>query len=346
MRALHKAREFALRRTVLLMLLAATAAAGLLPTLEVSALGLTVSGGGTAALGAAAPTAGQVILLGTESDAAAFTFESRRKAAVTDAAGEEHFATAKRGEHVHELLERMGIVLGPMELALADVSDETVRVRVGTDFVYYETAQVQVEPGTVTTEDYTLEKGERIVTREGSAGTSRMTYEVVWADGRMLSRQAVAEEVIVPRTDTYVTVGTLVREAQRGDTIREVVTLDDGSGYLLLQSGESLHFTGTMAVKCTAYTTGHDGVGTITYTGTTVRVGCVAVDKKVIPLGTNMFIASDDGYLTYGMARAEDTGVKGAKVDLYMESYDECMAFGIRRSTVYFLDGAEADGET
>ena len=64
----------------------------------------------------------------------------------------------------------------------------------------------------------------------------------------------------------------------------------DGSGYLLMQSGDALHFTGSMEVKCTAYTTGYDGVGTITATGTTVAHGCVAVDKSVIPLGTTMFI--------------------------------------------------------
>ena len=110
----------------------------------------------------------------------------------------------------------------------------------------------------------------------------------------------------------------------------------DGSGYLLMQSGDALHFTGSMEVKCTAYTTGYDGVGTITATGTTVARGCVAVDKSVIPLGTTMFITS--GSHTYGMAHAEDTGVRGAKIDLYMDTYNECIQFGRRNSVAYFLD--------
>ena len=103
-----------------------------------------------------------------------------------------------------------------------------------------------------------------------------------------------------------------------------------------MQSGDALHFTGSMEVKCTAYTTGYDGVGTITATGTTVAHGCVAVDKSVIPLGTTMFITS--GSYTYGMAHAEDTGVRGAKIDLFMDTYDECIQFGRRKSVAYFLD--------
>ena len=79
-----------------------------------------------------------------------------------------------------------------------------------------------------------------------------------------------------------------------------------------------------------------DGVGTITATGTTVAHGCVAVDKSVIPLGTTMFITS--GSYTYGMAHAEDTGVRGAKIDLFMDTYDECIQFGRRNSVAYFLD--------
>ena len=42
---------------------------------------------------------------------------------------------------------------------------------------------------------------------------------------------------------------------------------------------------------------------------------------------------------TYGNAVAEDTGVRGAAIDLYMNSYQECKQFGRQKnSTVYFLD--------
>ena len=127
----------------------------------------------------------------------------------------------------------------------------------------------------------------------------------------------------------------LMREAEEEG---RVTAEDDGSGYLLMKSGDSVHFSGSMKVTCTAYTAGYGGVGTRTATGTTVHVGTVAVDKKVIPLGTEMFIVGSSGY-TYGNAVAEDTGVRGAAIDLYMNSYQECKQFGRQKnSTVYFLD--------
>lgn len=140
----------------------------------------------------------------------------------------------------------------------------------------------------------------------------------------------------IPASPSTPTSAPSSRRRQAGDTIASVVKNSDGSGYLLMQSGDALHFTGSMEVKCTAYTTGYDGVGTITATGTTVARGCVAVDKSVIPLGTTMFITS--GSYTYGMSHAEDTGVRGAKIDLFMDTYNECIQFGRRNSVAYFLD--------
>ena len=69
-----------------------------------------------------------------------------------------------------------------------------------------------------------------------------------------------------------------------------------------------------------------------------MRVGTVAVDKSVIPLGTRMYIVASDGSVIYGMAVAEDTGVKGNKVDLYYDTYQQCINFGRRTCTVYILE--------
>ena len=83
---------------------------------------------------------------------------------------------------------------------------------------------------------------------------------------------------------------------------------------------------------------GHGGADYTTATGTFVRVGTVAVDKSVIPLGTRMYIVSNDGSVVYGLAVAEDTGVRGNIVDLYYETYQECINFGRRGCTVYILE--------
>ena len=250
----------------------------------------------------------------------------------------EQLATSRSGESVSALLQRAGVSVGALELVRVDLSDEnSTLLEIASDFTYYETLNETAEFRTVYTSDYTMPKGQVSVLQAGQNGTRDVTYEVVYADGQLVSRQAVAESNNTSVTQTA-KIGLLVQETQPGDTIASVVQTEDGGGYLLMKSGDALHFTGSMDVRCTAYTANVGKVGTRTATGTTARVGEVAVDRKVIPLGTRMFVATNDGSYTYGMATAEDTGVRGKTVDLYMDTYDECILFGVRSSTVYFLD--------
>ena len=121
------------------------------------------------------------------------------------------------------------------------------------------------------------------------------------------------------------------------DQLIDVTMQENGSGTLHFASGVTMAFSAARDMTATAYTAGHDGVGTRTATGTTVRKGVVAVDRKVIPLGTKMFIVANGG-IVYGSAVAEDTGIRGNKVDLYHDTYNECIQFGRRGCTVYILE--------
>ena len=107
-----------------------------------------------------------------------------------------------------------------------------------------------------------------------------------------------------------------------------------GDGTITLPTGEVLTYTGTLQVKATAY-----AVHGTTATGTRSRVGAIAVDPKVIPYGTRMFIVTKDGSYIYGVATAEDCGgaIKGKRLDLFYETDAECRRFGIRYCDVYFL---------
>ena len=247
------------------------------------------------------------------------------------------YATTRSSETVKALLERLKITMSPIEMAVVDISGEEVTVEITSSFTYYETVTEAAAYTTVYTPAYDRPRGELEVTRPGADGVRDIVYEIVYADGELVSRQAVEESnnTSVPE---LVSRGTLVSEAQSGDTVSSVMYEADGSGYLLMKSGDSLHFTGSMKVTCTAYTANVGKVGTITATGTRVHRGTLAVDKRVIPLGTKMFVVGSTGY-TYGQGIAEDTGVRGAWVDLYMDTLSECYQFGRQNnSTVYFLD--------
>ena len=217
-------------------------------------------------------------------------------------------------------------------------NSNTITIEVGDSFVFYEKEQIAAAYETQYVSSYKLPKGTTQVAQEGVDGYATATYEVVYADGELVSRQLVetAGNTAIP---CIVEQGTLVSEAAQGDTIAEVITEDDGSGYLILSSGDSLRFTGVREVTATAYTSGVHGVGTRTASGTTVHVGVVAVDRNIIPLGTSMFITSPyEGGVTYGYGHAEDTGVRGNVIDLYMDSYDECISFGRRTMLAYILE--------
>ena len=99
--------------------------------------------------------------------------------------------------------------------------------------------------------------------------------------------------------------------------------------------GQVLSYSSTLSVQATAYTGGG-----VTATGTSARYGAIAVDPKVIPYGTKMYIISDDGKWIYGVATAEDCGgaIKGNIIDLYFDDYNTCIQFGRRNCTVYILD--------
>ncbi|WP_371372978.1 3D domain-containing protein [Sporomusa aerivorans] len=91
-------------------------------------------------------------------------------------------------------------------------------------------------------------------------------------------------------------------------------------------------------VKATAYAPGeHDNGqwGDKTHLGTTVRPGVIAVDPKVIPLGTQVYLEYPDGTGHYAVA--EDTGgaIKGNRIDIAMNSVDKAYDFGIKNVKVY-----------
>lgn len=70
-----------------------------------------------------------------------------------------------------------------------------------------------------------------------------------------------------------------------------------------------------------------------TSTGLRAQFGVVAVDPKVIPLGTKLFVEG------YGFAVAADRGsaIKGNRIDLCYNTRSECLEFGRKTVRVHVL---------
>ncbi len=176
---------------------------------------------------------------------------------------------------------------------------------------------------TVRRANASMEQGTEKTVQKGVNGKKKLLYNVRAENGNAVSKELLRETVINEPVDKIVEYGT-----------KKVVR----SGVVTTFSGQKLRYKNVMDVTATAYTTERTS-DKITATGQVARVGLVAVDPKVIPLGTKMYIVSADGKSwSYGTAVAADTGVKGKKVDLFYNTYHECISFGRRKAKVYILE--------
>ena len=263
----------------------------------------------------------------------------QRSVSVTvDNCGEIITVSAK-DETVASLLKRLDIkvdgstaVSAPLEATVTDGMKITVTRSVHNTETY--TAAIPYE--IVYCYDTTLPAGQESVVTEGEDGLLLCTANVVYLDGQESSRTVTKQTVIRQPVNKVVAVGTGADIPASKFSDRGLVITEDK---IILPTGEVLTYTGTMQADATAYTHTDAGCDRITATGSVVHKGTVAVDPRFVPYGTRMFIVANDGSYVYGVAEAEDCGgaIKRDRMDLYFPTYEECIAFGWRTCTVYFL---------
>ncbi len=183
--------------------------------------------------------------------------------------------------------------------------------------------------------DTTVPVGIEEVLVPGVDGQLLCQADVTYVNGIETVRRILSETVTSLPVTEIIGVGTAPGIAP-GDPQAPPVIED---GYITLPTGEVLTYTHTSPIRATAYTHTDKGCDMITATGTVVHRGTVAVDPRYIPYGTRMFIVSNDGAYVYGIAVAEDCGgdIKGDRMDLYFPTHEECIQFGRRVCTLYFL---------
>lgn len=162
-----------------------------------------------------------------------------------------------------------------------------------------------------------LKEGVMKVSVDGKEGQHKYIYKIVYENGVEVSRAL---------SDDYVS----------SKPVTKIVIKGAKPGYITLSDGTQLRYTHTMIVEATAYCV--ESSSNCTALGKVPKVGTVAVDPDVIPLGTRMYIVSVYGTFQYGVAVAADTGVIGDRVDLFMNTMNECFSFGRRPVKIYFLE--------
>lgn len=164
-----------------------------------------------------------------------------------------------------------------------------------------ETVEEDVDFNTIEKDDPSMEEGKSKVETEGSKGRDKVTYEITYIDGVESERKEISRETVTAAVDKVILNGTKI-------------------------SFNGKSYSRKLVVKAYSYTGGGR-----TAMGTRARVGEIAVDPKVIPLGSRVYIEG------VGARIAEDTGgnIKGNTIDIYMNSVAECRKWGARTVTIY-----------
>ena len=163
--------------------------------------------------------------------------------------------------------------------------------------------------------DPTLEQKKTRVLEPGTVGIVEKTYSITYENGKAGEKKLVSENVIQKPIDKIIMVGTKV------------------PGGVVRTSRGLVRYRQKRSMTATAYIPRPKGGSGITATGIPARRGLVAVDPKVIPLNTRLYIPG------YGFCVAADTGglIRGERIDLCYETLKEAVRFGRRKIEVYIL---------
>lgn len=236
-------------------------------------------------------------------------------------------ATAKT--KVADVLQELGITVDDndqVEPATDTPVSEGLAIRVVVNDSHTVTVQEDIAYQTQERENKNLASGERRVAQNGQNGVVEYEYNIQYQDGKEISRE-------------------LIRETRLSDPVEEIVEYGPEDVWQLgaVPASRPSRYSRVQRFQATAYDASPADNGIWagkTSTGMPLVYGVVAVDPRVIPYGTKMYIESVDGQYVYGYAIAGDCGgaIKGNRVDLFFPSRSTCNQFGRRDVNIYFLD--------
>lgn len=145
------------------------------------------------------------------------------------------------------------------------------------------------------------------------------------------NKENVQEEKIETKQETKVVAsrGSYIRDTSPVPTEYEKVIQVKATAYCLCK-------------KCCGKSPDNPGYGRTAsglkiVPGTGMKV--IAVDTNVVSLGTKVFVEGLNGAGNYGYAVAADTGsaIKNNKIDLYMDTHEQALAWGVKNVNLYIL---------
>lgn len=227
------------------------------------------------------------------------------------------------GPMVKHALATAGILLRPedkvspgMEAGLTPAMEVRI-TRVTAEVV---TRQVRIAYRVEKRPDPNMDRETTKVLRPGMEGLREQKVLVTYEDGKAVKEKVLSSKVLREPISKLLAVGT--RNPVR----------------TLLTSRGTYRYRDSYTMLATAYEPGPRSCGKYadgyTAIGLKAKPGIVAVDPKVIPLKTRLYVEG------YGPAIAGDVGsaIKGRRIDLLFETVEEAMRYGKRWVKVYILE--------
>ena len=194
--------------------------------------------------------------------------------------------TRARGIRVADALDVAGLLLAGLDYSIPQEDaplQPGMLVRVIRVHEEIEYEQEIVPHKTLTQADADLELDHRRVLQQGQDGIRGLPQRIRYENGVEVSREVGAEQLLQEPRDHIIGLGSKI-------VLRSVNTPQGPRQYWRV-----------LRMKATSYHPGSQGNSTATATGATLRKGIIASNPRVIPYGTEVYVAG------YGVGSMEDT---------------------------------------
>ena len=209
-----------------------------------------------------------------------------------------------------------------------------------TDISYVDGSYTEAIPySTKTVYSSSVLKGETSL-KAGTNGVKEVSFTEKFVNGVSVEKTVTGSNILSEPVNAVKTIGTkdVVKAVKTSADVKSISVLSPSSAIELDANGNPVKYKSKMTVRATAYTY----TGNNCSTGVAPKPGYIAVNPKVIPYGTKLYIKSPNGSIIYGYAVAADTGgfIKRfpTGIDLFMSSKSACTNFGVRNMEVYILE--------
>jgi 3D (Asp-Asp-Asp) domain-containing protein len=224
-------------------------------------------------------------------------------------------------ETVGDALREQGIILKPQDVvapSLPTALSDGMEIDLGLVERKVKEFKKIVPYDTHTDYTDTMNVGEIIDVEPGKDGLADQQIESFFLNGQEAFEKVVKSTVLVPAKNAKVLEGTALRQKlyplKKRARVKKMITLE-ATAYYPGPEDTWPYASGTTA------------------SGLKAGYGVVAVDPRVIKLKTLLYVEG------YGFAIAADKGgaIKGKKIDLCFDTYEQAVQFGRKKVKVYLL---------